>query len=56
MTHATLARTKINTEVTQPARNRGSRSPAGPWKAGRPPRGPRVTGEPANPPGTPTVR
>jgi hypothetical protein len=45
MAHAALARTKINTEVTQPARSRGTRSPAGPRKAGRPPGGPRVSGE-----------
>ena len=46
MAHAALARTKINTEVTQPARSRGARSPAaGPRKAGRPPGGPRVSGE-----------
>ena len=45
MAHAALARTKINTEVTQPARSRGPRPPAGPRKAGRPPRGPRVSGE-----------
>ena len=45
MAHAALARTKINTEVTQPARHRGTRSPAGPRKAGRPPGGPRVSGE-----------
>jgi hypothetical protein len=45
MAHAALARTKINTEVTQSARSRGTRSPAGPRKAGRPPGGPRVSGE-----------
>ena len=45
MAHAALARTKINTEVTQPARGRGTRSPAGPRRAGRPPGGPRVSGE-----------
>jgi hypothetical protein len=45
MAHAALARAKINTEVTQPARSRGSRSPAGPRQAGRPPGGPRVSGE-----------
>ena len=45
MAHAALTRTKINTEVTQPARGRGTRSPAGPRRAGRPPGGPRVSGE-----------
>ena len=45
MAHAALARAKINTEVTQPARGRGTRPAAGPQKAGRPPGGPRVSGE-----------
>ena len=45
MAHAALARTKINTEVTQSARSRATRPPAGPRKAGRPPGGPRVSGE-----------
>jgi len=45
MAHAALARTKINTKVTQPASSRGSRPPAGPRKPGRPPRGPRVSGD-----------
>ena len=42
MAHAALARTKINTEVTQPGANKGSRPPAGPRKAAR---GPRLSGE-----------
>ena len=45
MAHAALARTKINTEVTQPARSRGTRPAAGPRNAGRPPGGSRVSGE-----------
>jgi len=45
MAHAALARTKINTEVTQPARSRGTRPHVGPRKAVRPPGGPRVSGE-----------
>ena len=45
MAHAALARAKINTEVIQPARGRGTRPAAGPRKAGRPPGGPRVSGE-----------
>jgi hypothetical protein len=45
MAHAALARAKINTEVTQPSSGRVSRSPAGRRSAGRPPKGPRVSGE-----------
>jgi hypothetical protein len=45
MAHAALARTKINTELTQAACSQGSRDPAGPRKPGRPPRGPRVSGD-----------
>ena len=45
MAQSAPSRTKINTEVTQPASGRGSRPPAGPRKPGRPPKGPRVSGE-----------
>ena len=45
MAQAALARTKINTEVTQPASGRGSRPPAEPRKPRRPLKGPRVSGD-----------
>jgi hypothetical protein len=45
MAHAALVRTKVNTQVTQPAPGRGSRLPAGPRKPGRPAKGPRVGGD-----------
>ena len=45
MAQAAPARTKINTNVTQPAPGRSSRRPAGRPGPGRPPRGPRVSGE-----------
>jgi hypothetical protein len=45
MAQAAPWRTKINTEVTQAASGRGSRPPAGRRKPGRPPRGPRVSGD-----------
>ena len=46
MAQSALARTKINTEVTQVARSSpGSRVPARSRKSGRPPRGPRVSGD-----------
>jgi hypothetical protein len=44
MTQAAPSRTKINTEVTQAARSRSPRPPAGSRKAGRPLKGPRVSG------------
>jgi hypothetical protein len=43
MAQAAAARTKINTELTQT--DRGSRLPARPRTAGRPPKGPRVRGD-----------
>jgi len=42
MAQSAPARTKINTKVTQPAPGRPSRRPAG---RGRPPKGPRVSGD-----------
>jgi integrase len=45
MAPSASARTKINTKVTQAARGRGSRPPAGPRAAGRPPKGRRVSGD-----------
>jgi integrase len=45
MAHAALARTKIDTDVTQAARSLRSRAPARARKSGRPPRGPRVSGD-----------
>ena len=45
MAQSAPARTKINTKVTQPAPGRSSRRPAGRPGPGRPPRGPRVSGE-----------
>ena len=45
MTQSAPARTKINTKVTQPAPGRSSRRPAGRPGPGRPPKGPRVSGE-----------
>jgi hypothetical protein len=45
MAQATAVRTKINTQLTQAARGRGVAAPVGPGKAGRPPKGPRVSGE-----------
>ena len=55
MAHAALAQTKINTEITQPARSRGT-VPGGTAEgrppAGRPPRerrGPRIRRHPARP-------
>jgi hypothetical protein len=45
MAQATAARTKINTEVTQPARGRWARPSAGRPRAGRSPKGPRVGGD-----------
>jgi len=42
MAQSAPARTRIPTKVTQPAPGRSSRRPAGP---GRPPRGPRVSGD-----------
>jgi hypothetical protein len=45
MAQSAPARTKINTKVTQPARGRASRPPAGRRKAGRPAKGPRVSGD-----------
>jgi hypothetical protein len=45
MAQSAPARTKINTKVTQPAPGRPSQRPAGrPWP-GRPPKGPRVSGD-----------
>jgi len=45
MAQSAPARTKINTKVTQPAPGRSSRRPAGRPGPGRPPRGPRVSGD-----------
>jgi hypothetical protein len=45
MAQAALTRAKINTKVTQPPSGRGARSPAGPRKPGRPPKGPRAGGD-----------
>jgi hypothetical protein len=45
MARSALARTKINTEVTQLGPGRGSRPPAGSRKPGRQPKGPRVGGD-----------
>jgi hypothetical protein len=45
MAQSAPARTKINTKVTQPAPGRSSRRPAGRPGPGRPPKGPRVSGE-----------
>ena len=45
MAQAALARTKVNTEVTQPALGRGSRPSPGRGKPGRPAKGPRVSGD-----------
>ena len=45
MAQSAPARTKINTKVTQPAPGQSSRRPAGRPGPGRPPRGPRVSGE-----------
>jgi hypothetical protein len=45
MAQAAPLRTKTNTEVTQPGCGRRSRPPAGLPKTGRPPRGPRVSGD-----------
>ena len=45
MAQAAAARTKINTKVTQPAPGQPSRRPAGRPKPGRPPKGPRVSGD-----------
>jgi len=45
MAQSAPARTKINTKVTQPAPGRSSRRLAGRPGPGRPPRGPRVSGE-----------
>ena len=45
MAQSAPARTKINTKVTQPAPGLSSRRPAGRPGPGRPPRGPRVSGE-----------
>jgi hypothetical protein len=45
MAQSAPARTKMNTKVTQPAPGRSSRRPAGRPGPGRPPRGPRVSGE-----------
>ena len=45
MAQSAPARTKINTKVTQPSPGRSSRRPAGRPGPGRPPRGPRVSGE-----------
>ena len=56
MAQSALARTKINTEVTQAVRSRKSRASAGPRKPGRPPRSARLGGTPASPFGAPTVR
>ena len=45
MAQSAPARTKINTKVTQPAPGRSSRRPAGRPGPGRPPKGPRVSGD-----------
>ena len=45
MAQSAPARTKINTKVTQPAPGRSSRRLAARSGPGRPPRGPRVSGE-----------
>ena len=45
MAQSAPARTKINTKVTQPAPGRPSRRPAGRSGPGRPPRGPRLSGD-----------
>ena len=45
MAQSAPARTKINTKVTQPAPGRPSRRPAGRPGPGRPPQGPRVSGD-----------
>jgi integrase len=45
MAQSALARTKISTKVTQPARGRASRPPAGRRQAGRPAKGPSVSGD-----------
>jgi hypothetical protein len=45
MAQSAPARTKINTKVTQPAPGRSSRRPAGRPGPGRPPEGPRVSGD-----------
>jgi hypothetical protein len=45
MAQSALARTKINTKVTQPAPGQPSRRPAGRPKPGRPPKGSRVSGD-----------
>jgi hypothetical protein len=45
MAQSAPARTKMNTKVTQPTPGRSSRRPAGRPGPGRPPRGPRVSGE-----------
>ena len=45
MAQSAPARTKINTKVTQPAPGRSSRRSAGRPGPGRPPRGPRVSGD-----------
>jgi hypothetical protein len=58
MAQAAAARTKINTKVTQPAPGRSSRRPAGRPGPGRPPRGPRVSGdarESVRQPGRPVI-
>ena len=48
MAQSAPAQTKINTKVTQPAPGRSSRRPAGRPGPGRPPKGPRVSGEARN--------
>jgi integrase len=45
MAQSAPARTKINTKVTQPSPGRSSGHPAGRPEPGRPPRGPRVSGD-----------
>jgi hypothetical protein len=45
MAQSAPAQAKINTKVTQPAPGRSSRRPAGRPGPGRPPRGPRVSGD-----------